>query len=231
MKKISALILSAVCVFSLCMTASVSAVQLKGGHGQAKNMYKYIAYAPGQPTLTAGQNGLNVEFTGIIGFPYPFINRADADQPNFYWYEKGNSYFGGGPTTYPILLVSGYTVLLTNTTDKMMTIKWSQSAVTIGDISGFPFLNGMNGNAVPNSSDIPDTIIPAHQSFKVNVQCWCQGATIQSRALRADGSLKGVLYIKVIDGDGNASRITAVSPNIILPPSAFAATKITAVNK
>lgn len=227
MKKTAILSLFAACAFSLCSTAAVSAVQLKGG--QPDNIYQYIAYASDQPTLNTGKNGLNVDFTGIIGECGIAAGCVDTEnKANGYWYTKSGLFWSADY----VVGVAGYTVTLTNTTDKLMAIKWSQSSITLGSTTGLPFLDGMKYRFAGNPSATPDAIVPPHQSVKVNVYIpssyyqdgWQQGFV----GLKADGSLKGVLYIKVVDEDGKESYTTANSPNIILPPNAFSLTKVTA---
>ena len=150
------------------------------------------------------------------------------DKANGYWYTKSGLFWSADY----VVGVAGYTVTLTNTTDKLMAIKWSQSSITLGSTTGLPFLDGMRYRFAGNPSATPDAIVPPHQSVKVNVYIpssyyqdgWQQGFV----GLKADGSLKGVLYIKVVDEDGKESYTTANSPNIILPPNAFSLTKVTA---
>ena len=195
---------------------SSNAERIKGS-GSDK-LYLSTCYEPGFNATTICANGLKVNFYGLI-----VCNTMDysaENNPNCYWFKAGVL---GIPY---IIGVQGVQLELTNTTDEVMVIKWSESSFSLGTFTGMPFLDGMKYTDANNPSATPDTVIPPNKSVyktiyisyvKYTNDGWFQGYT----HVRADKSLKADVYMKVLDSTGKSNYCSAGSPKIILPQNAI----------
>lgn len=216
MRKFLVIFLGLLVASQMIMTAA-DAGRLKGTG--TSSLYEQIIYEPSGNRLIIQSNGLHINFSGLI-ICDSLANGLKEDD-NCYWYKAGML------GAERILGVQGVQLKLTNTTDKMMIVKWSESSLSLGTFYGIPFLPGMKYTNAGNPSSTPDTIIPPHKTVSTTLYIsnvsfsggnWIQG----SAYVRADNSLKAAVYMKVLNPDGTSEYCSAESPAIILPQSALA---------
>jgi hypothetical protein len=203
-------------ILSLFASPTANAERLKGKG--VSQLYLSINFEY-PPSAVRCENGMIVELTGLELCDYP-NNYVKDNGSNFYWYKAG---LLGMPHA---LGVQGVYLKLTNPTNKVMIIKWSESSFSIGTFSGTPFLSGMKYKDAGNPSATPDSIIPPQKALSTALFIsqvsfeggnWNQGYAY----VRADKSLKASIYMKVLDPDGKATYNSVESPPIILPETAL----------
>ena len=211
-------VVSLLILLVLATSGLTSAERLKGSG--LSDLYKSITYDTNKSRITQCENGLVVEFTALqicdeIGESY-----LDKYGSNHYWYKAGLLGINH------VLGVQGVHLTLTNSTDKIMVVKWSESSLNIGTFNGIPFLAGMKYKDAGNPSATPDTIVPPKQSIPVSLYLsnvsfsagnWHQGYAY----VRVDKSLKAGVHMKVLNASGASTYCSVESPAIILPDSAW----------
>ena|GEM_PF-3531502 len=217
MKKSKLLIALLLCTSIAGINNTSYATKISGEH--VSKVVEHVMFDTAQNITTESSNGLKVTFTGIGAKNYHLRVGAERSADS-YWFIKpyiGDDYRIG---------VAGLKVNFENTTDHILVIKWSQSTFSLGDFSGYAAFEGMTLMNVGKSDALPDTIIPAKSSVEVfpliSRLTKIKGDLCGDyERLRPDGSLKGILSLKIIDQDGKESYTIAQSPNIILPSSAL----------
>lgn len=207
----------------LFTSGMVSAERLKG-KGLSR-LFLSINYDTQAGSLvTTCDNGMAVEFEGLRVIDALSSWDLEKTGSNVYWYKAGLMGF------QHVLGVSGVDLKLTNNTDKVMVVKWSESAFNLGSFSGIPMLPGMKYKDAGNPSATPDTIIPPKKS--ASVVLYTSNATLQNgeweegyEYVYVDKSLKASVYMKVLDPSGASSYSIVESPPIILPEAALEAIK------
>lgn len=174
-------------------------------------------YVVMNPTISENANGLSISIDSA------YTGMFLANIPNnsaCYYYKHG--LFGD---TYA-LGVTGLRVTLTNTTNQLLVIKWSESAYTMGSYTGLPFLDGMKYIDAGNPSALADNILPpgariTRNVFQSNVK-FANGRWIEGyQFIKEFSSLRGSLYLKVTDQQGNISYASAQTSLIYVPESAI----------
>ncbi len=216
--------ISLLVALTLLLSSSIASAERIKGKG-ASELYRSIGYDSQGNTTVKCDNGLVVQFTSL------YVCNGDAEGydlentgSNVYWFK-----YGLLGLQYA-LGVQGVYLDLTNTTNKLMIVKWSESSLNLGSFSGIPFLSGMKYKDAGKPHATPDTFIPPNKTVTVilyssNVSFsngeWYQGYEF----VRVDKSLKANVYMKVLDQNGVFTYCAAESPAIIVPQSSLDALK------
>jgi hypothetical protein len=215
-------IISLLLVLIVLFTCGIANAERIKGKG-ASELYRSIGFETQGNKIVTCDNGLIVEFTGLR--VYDDIDDSlnlEKNGSNIYWYKGGLFGF------QHVLGVQGVYLNLTNSTDKLMVVKWSESSLNLGSFSGIPFLSGMKYKDAGNPSATPDTIIPANKTVSIllyisnitfNDGNWNQGYEY----VRVDKSLKASIYMKVLAPNGASTYAVAESSAIIIPEAALEA--------
>jgi len=176
------------------------------------NMSNNVSFAT-EGRTTNFDNGLSVYFSSVPADFDLYYYSSSISDPNCYW-----TYMLGKPI---VLAAKGVQVELTNNSDEMMVIKWSESSLEMGTFNGMPFLNGMACANAGNPSATPDSIIPPHKTITIDllisdIKYEGAGWEQKKQEVKVDGSLNATIYMKVIGNNGSSSYFTAKSPSIIL---------------
>lgn len=202
----------------LLLSCNITSAERLKGKGLSE-LYRSINYDSQTIPTVICDNGLIVRFTSLRVCDMPIGGNLE-ESGNYYWYKAGIVGINH------ILGVQGVYLELTNSTDKILIVKWSESSFNLGNFSGIPLLAGMKYNDAGNPSATPDTIIPPNKSVNVVLYIsdvtfgngnWVQGYEY----VRVDNSLRASVYMKVLDDKGSSSYSIAESPTIFLPPSAL----------
>lgn len=218
MKRIVLLIVGLVLILQMTSGGIANAGRVTGSG--TKDLWRSICFETPEKRVVHCENGLIVNFTSLnVG------NRQNDNaekNPNCYWFKAGML-----GIIYEIG-VQGVDVELTNTTDKLMVIKWSESSLALGTFTGVPFVSGMKYKDAGNPAATPNTIIPPKGNVAVSLfiseiyyddfrEKWNSEYT----PVCVDKSLKATIYMKVLDPVGNSMYCVAESPNIVIPQSAI----------
>lgn len=218
MKKIFLIVVGL--IFSLQVGFSgIAGAERVSGNG-TKDLWRSIAFENQENRTVTCDNGLVVNFASLnVG------NRQNDNaekNPNCYWFKAGMLGF-----VYEIG-IQGVDVSLTNNTDKLMVIKWSESSFSLGSFTGVPFISGMKFKDAGNPAATPNTIIPPKGTVNVTLfnsaifyDSFNKTWDVEYLPIRVDKSLKAAIYMKVLDPVGNSIYCSAESPAIILPQSAI----------
>lgn len=218
-----------VCLIGLSVLFSFSNVEALRIKGKGTELlYQELVFSDSQDSRIIGKNGLALDYLSPIGGNKD-ISTFKGEPQYYYWFRKGL----GGKFC---LGVHGYKIRLTNSTDRVMSIRWSQSQIRLGNYSGTVFLGGMKYSDAGNPSVIPDTIMPPQT--KITMDVYIANYKLEKfidtgwewlpvlEPVDTDGSTAGGLYLKVYDENDTATFFVADSPAIVLPKSALAKVKI-----
>lgn len=158
-------------------------------------------------------NGLGITIVGLL----PGVREGNCGDD----YYSFTSY--GFITTQYTSAVNGIKVLLRNTTDSVLIIRWSESALSSKSFSGIPFLDGMKYINAGNPSATPDSVIAPGQTLTKelnmsNVKFDKSWAVLGEPIPKVDG-LSFTLTLKVIDSNNSSQYYYLTSPKIIVKNS------------
>ncbi|MEN6565878.1 MAG: hypothetical protein ABFC57_06220 [Veillonellales bacterium] len=119
--------------------------------------------------------------------------------------------------------IDGVSCKFKNTSDQVLVIKWSESAISTGSFSGVPFLDGMRYTDAGNPSATPDTLIPPGNSVQKDIflprtefkSYW----RVIGEPIPINGSVQLNLAIKVVDSKGAYQYL-----NLQVPPAGIPTT-------
>lgn len=153
-------------------------------------------------------NGLLITYL----LPLAFINTKNYGE-NFYSFSDAYGSY--------TVAVQGISLVLKNTSNQVVVVRWAESAISVGTYSGTPFLDGMKYSNAGNPSATPDTIIPPGQRVTKDIYLprtefdsyW----KIIGEPLPKKDGLTFNLSLKIVDGNGSSKYISMPTPLIGIP--------------
>lgn len=203
MKRICLIVLM---LFTLCTSLAVAdGMHFEDVFNNARTVADKVKFIEAADPVTY-DDGLIVTFTS------PVVALLDSNFNATYYCFTGDDGFSCAPT------LNGISCTFQNTSDKVLIIKWADSAISSGSFSGIPFLSGMKYTDAGNPSATPDTLIAPGQTISKDVYIsrvkfknnwWIIGEPIPKQ-----GGIKCILSIKVVDGNGNYQYFSPQTPLI-----------------
>jgi len=148
----------------------------------------------------------------ILTFTAPAVMLQDRSFDLTYYSFKDSNRFTSAPS------LNGVYCTIKNITDKVIIVKWSQSALTVGSFSGIPLLGGMPYTNAGNPSALPDTVLLPGQSVDKSVYVsrveFNDGWWIIGEPIPKAGGLKCTLALQIVDSEGKTQYVSAQTPLI-----------------
>ena len=179
----------------------------------AKDKPIEFVFLQNTPMEIALENGLS------INFEQPVVDAgADAvDGSPYYTQRSGFLFWSGDVYTNAV----GLDFVLKNNSSQVLVVRWAESALSVGNFSGMPFIGGMKFVDAGNPSVTPNTIIPPGQTLEQRIYVSRVYRSSNTNAWRIDGvpipkdnSLSFMLSLKVLDSVGNGKYFTVTTPKI-----------------
>lgn len=197
-----------IAVFCFCMLFSGVAF---GAEDFQKDTMSHINFVDYKEEIKL-PNNMSIDFINLH-----LIELQTNDRDEKFYYSKGKFLWD----VYPLeISLHGVTINITNNSNEMKIIKWSESTIELGYYNGLPFLDNMQYKDAGNPTKTLDTIVPPGKTISRDIYIAKTsynkeyGWSIIGTLIPKSNTLTANLYMKIVDENGIGKYYTANSPHI-----------------